>query len=76
MQFVGDSINDYLSELCVLLSNKYNISKNEASNYIVISKFYLKIRSNFLQIKEKSPEFWAEKIYLMVQDGETFKKEV
>lgn len=70
--FVGDSINSYLSEICVLLSNKYNISKNEASRYIVISKFYLLVRSNFLGTKENSPEFWADVIYSKVQNGETF----
>lgn len=70
--FVGDSINNYLSEICTLLCSKYNITSDVASKYIIVSKFYLLVRNNFMGVKEKSPEFWTDTIYYRVQSGETF----
>ena len=70
--FVGDSIKQFLGEICKIMSNQYNISALSASNCIINTHFDAFVRSNYLLVKSKSIDYWADVIYTKSNLGETF----
>ena len=72
MTFVGDSIKQFLSDICKKMSNKYNVSALSASNRIINTRFDAFLRRNYLLAKSKSIDYWTDVIYAKSNSDETF----
>ena len=70
--FWGDKKNQFLSLVCNALKEKFNVSQQCASKYIIITRFHLFLSCNFSPVICKSPEYWAEQIVEMFNQNLSF----
>lgn len=63
MAFVGDSIKQFLSEICSIMCERYKLSALEASKMIINTRFDSYIKSNYGLVKTKTADYWADIIY-------------
>lgn len=61
--FVGDSIKQFLSEICNIMCERYKLSALEASKMIINTRFDSYIKSNYISAKAKTVDCWADIVY-------------
>lgn len=61
--FVGDSIKQFLSEICKIMCERYKISALEASKIITYTRFDSYVQGNYGLAKAKTADCWADIIY-------------
>ena len=70
--FVGDSIKQFLSEICKIMCERYKISALEASKMIINTRFDLYIKSNYSSAKDKTADYWSDIVYFKSISKEYF----
>ena len=63
MAFVGDSIQQFLSEICKIMCERYKLSALEASKMIIDTRFDWYVKSNYSSAKDKTADCWADIVY-------------
>lgn len=73
MKFVGDSIQEYINSVGKVMAKKYNISAGDVIKCMLHTGFYGYIRCNYSIVKAENPEYWADKIFYLIDNREQFK---
>lgn len=72
MQFVGDTISEYLAKVRKCLSDNHGFSKVEIDSALEVTHFHAYFQKNISTVLNKSPEFWAAQIICRYSAGISF----
>ena len=61
--FTGDSIKQFLGEICKIMCERYKLSAFVASKMIINTRFDLYVKSNYISAKAKTVDCWADIVY-------------